>query len=313
MKFPSRLEEAAGCNPADRTPRSAGRSLVARRTLFAKRPNRFLDALELTILTQQRVDAEPRHGFLSPDRLEAGDGEIDVIGVTFANEVGQDLSSRKVDFDNACRLQDDQPCLLRRGLQRVQDVSPEMVGVEKRQWRLKSRDNDAGLSFAGKIGARRPPDRRSMHPFEYLHPGAGRAPYAVQERKRDTDSNTLFDRENDDGRRCQNDQKKFTQRLPENHHNLADTDDPQRNKQQNAPERRVRNSAEKPGAECQQYDHDRYGDEAGELRPSAGFANDSGARRTRIDRKCADQSRQDTAGSDAYEIAIDIRRLTGVR
>src|SRR5450432_1029237 len=165
MKFPSRLEEAAGCNPADRTPRSAGRSLVARRTLFAKRPNRFLDALELTILTQQRVDAEPRHGFLSPDRLEAGDGEIDFIGVTFADEAGQDMSSRKVDFDNAWRLQEDQPCL-RRGLQRVQNVSPEMVGVEKRQWRLNSRDNDAGLSFAGKTGARRPPDRGSRHPFE---------------------------------------------------------------------------------------------------------------------------------------------------
>src|SRR5450755_3108475 len=221
MKFPSRLEEAAGCNPADRTPRSAGRSLVARQTSFAERPNRFLDALELTIRTQQLVDAKPHHCFLSPDRLEAGDREIDAIGVTSANEVGQDLSSGKVDFDNACRLQDDQPRLLRRGLQRVQDVSPEMIGVEKRQWRLKSRDNDAGLSFAGKTGARRPPDRRSRHPFEYQYPGAGRAPYAVQERKRDTDSNTLFDRENDDGCRRRDNQKEFAQRLPVNRDDLA--------------------------------------------------------------------------------------------
>src|ERR1035437_834771 len=174
--------------------------LVPRRDLFAERLNSLLDAAEQMTRTQQLVDAKPRHCLLRTDRLKARDGKIAPIGVTPADKVTQDLRRGKVDLDNARRLQDDQPRLLRRGLQGVQDISPKMIGVEKRQRRLKSRDNDAGLSLAREIRARRPPDRGSGHTFEYQHAGARRAPYAVHKRERDTDPHALFDRKDDDRR-----------------------------------------------------------------------------------------------------------------
>src|SRR5437763_10534921 len=123
--------------------------------VLAKRFYRFLDAAELTIRAQHLVDAKPRHGGLRADRLEAGDRKIYSERVTFANEVAQNLGRGKVDFDDARCLQHDQPHLLRRGLQRIQDLPAEMIGVEKGQWRLKSRDDDAGLPFTGKIRTHR--------------------------------------------------------------------------------------------------------------------------------------------------------------
>src|SRR5450631_2978268 len=171
---------------------SAGRVL-------AKRAYRFLDALELMRRSEQIADAEPHHRVLGADRLEPGDGEFDLIGMTAANEVAQHLGCSKVDFDNPGGLQDDQPRRLRRGSQGIPDVAPEMIGVEKRQRRLKSRDNDTRFALASESRARRPPDRRARHPFEYQHPGAGRAPYAVQERERNPDTDALLDRQNDNG------------------------------------------------------------------------------------------------------------------
>ena len=144
-------------------------------------------------------------------------------------------------------------------------------------------------------------------------PGARRAPDAVQQRERDADSNALLDRQHDDRRRGHDDQKEFAERLPVDRNDLADADDPQGDEQQHAAERRVRNSAEQRGTEGQQRDHDRRGGEAGELGSSAGLGHDGGARRAGIDRKRADQSRQDTADADADEVAIDIRRLVGTR
>src|SRR5258708_14370064 len=134
-------------------------------TLFGQCPNRLLDAAELTIRTQHLVDAKPHHGLLRADRLQAGDGKIDAIGVTFADQVPQDFRPREVDFDDPPRFPYKQPRLLRRGLPGVQDVAPEIIGVEKRQRRLKSRDDDTRLLFARKIWARRPPDRGSGHAF----------------------------------------------------------------------------------------------------------------------------------------------------
>ena len=74
-------------------------------SFFAERLNRLFDALEGARRSQQIVDAEPRHRVLGADRFETGDGEIDALGVTFANEIGQDLRRGKVDLDNTRRLQ----------------------------------------------------------------------------------------------------------------------------------------------------------------------------------------------------------------
>ena len=92
---------------------------------------------------------------------------------------------------------------------------------------------------------------------------------------------------------------------------LIDADDAQGDEQQHAAERGVRNAAEQRGAKGQQHDHDRRGGKAGELGAAAGLANHCGARRAGIDRKRPDQPRQDTADTDADEVAIDIRRIIG--
>src|ERR1700716_2042357 len=99
------------------------------------------------ILAQQLVDAKSRHRVLRADGLEASDGKIDAIGVTLANEVAQDLRRGKVDLDNTGCFQNHQPRLFWRRLQGIQNVAPEMIGVEERQRRLKSRDNDCGLAL----------------------------------------------------------------------------------------------------------------------------------------------------------------------
>ena len=186
-----------------------------------------------------------------------------------------------------------------------------MIGVEKRQWRLKSRDDDSGLLLAGQVRARRPPDRGSRHALEHHQPRPRRAPDAVQQRERNSEPDALLDREHDDRRRRHGDQKKFAERLPVDRDDLIDANDAQGDEQQHAAERRVRNSAEQRSAEDQQRDHDRRRGEAGELGAAAGLGNHRGARRAGVDRKRADQSRQDAADTDADEVAVDIRRLVG--
>ena len=66
-------------------------------------------------------------------------------------------------------------------------------------------------------------------------------------------------------------------------------------------------------SECQQRQNDGSSNEDGKLRPAAGLRNDRGAGRTGIHRKCADQTRQDTAGADPDKVAVDIRRFVGIR
>src|SRR5258708_19947130 len=96
-------------------PRSIGSSLSAPDlTLFGQCPNRLLDAAELTIRTQHLVDAKPHHGLLRADRLQAGDGEIDAIGVTFADQGAPDLPRGGVDFDAPRRFPYNPPPLLPR-------------------------------------------------------------------------------------------------------------------------------------------------------------------------------------------------------
>src|ERR1700686_5831888 len=109
------------------------------------------------IWTQQFVDAEPRYGGLGPNRFKPGDGKIDAVGMTFADQVAQDLRRGEIDLDNPGRLQHQQPRRLLPGLQGVEYVAPEMIGIEERQRCLESRDANAGFLLAGKIGADRTP------------------------------------------------------------------------------------------------------------------------------------------------------------
>src|SRR6202048_2601966 len=92
-----------------------------------------------------------------------------------------------------------------------------------------------------------------------------RDPYAVQKRERDADRGTLLDREDDDGRGGRDDQQEFAERLPVDRDDLAETDDPECDEQQDAAERRMGNMAQKRGAESQQCENDDRRDEAGEL------------------------------------------------
>src|SRR5438105_3620836 len=110
--------------------------------VFAKRLYGFLDAVKRTVRSQHLIDAEPRHRGLRADRFEASNRKIDAVGVAFANEIDQDLGCGKVDLDDARCLQHDQPSLPRRGLQGILQVSAELIGVEKGQWRLKSGNDD---------------------------------------------------------------------------------------------------------------------------------------------------------------------------
>ena len=55
-------------------------------------------------------------------------------------------------------------------------------------------------------------------------PGAGRAPYAMQKRERDSNPDPLLDRKDDDRRGGRDDQQEFAERLPVNCNDLADMD-----------------------------------------------------------------------------------------
>ena len=59
------------------------------------------------------------------------------------------------------------------------------------------------------------------------HPGARRAPDAVQQRQRNPDADALLDRQHDDRGRGRHDQEELAERLPGNRDDLADADDPQ--------------------------------------------------------------------------------------
>src|SRR6202521_4778539 len=120
------------------------------------------------------------------------------------------------------------------------------------QWRLNPRHYDVGLSLAPNVRAQRPPDRGSRHALEHDDAGARRAPYAVQKRERDADCDTLLDREDDDGRGGRDDQQEFTKRLPIDRDDLANSDDSERDEQQDAAERRMRDMAQQRGAERHQ-------------------------------------------------------------
>jgi len=52
------------------------------------------------------AQTKPRHRLLRTYRLERSEGKLDAIGVTLANEVGQDLCRGIVDLDDARRCQD---------------------------------------------------------------------------------------------------------------------------------------------------------------------------------------------------------------
>src|SRR6516165_588262 len=169
--------------PADHA--STGRSLLA------ARPDRFLNTSELMVRAQQRVDAEPHQRVLRAQRFKPREHKIDPILTTVADDSPQNLGRSEIDLDDACRLEHQEPDLLRRGLDGRQHVAAEMIRIEKRQRRLESDDENAGLPFARKMRARRPPDRGSGHPFEYQHAGARSAPYAVQQRERDADTDAL--------------------------------------------------------------------------------------------------------------------------
>src|SRR5665213_2970995 len=158
-----------------------------------------------------------------------------------------------------------------------------------------------------------PPDRGARYPFEHRYAGAGRAPDAVQQRQRDSDRDTLFDRQHDDGGGGRDHQRQFAERLPRDRNDLADADDPHRDEQQHAAKGCLWNVTQQRAAEREQSQDDRGSDQHGELRLAAGLSHDRGARRAGIDRKPADQAGEDAADTDADEIAVDIRRLVLVR
>ena len=101
-------------------------------------------------------------------------------------------------------------------------------------------------------------------------------------------------------------------RLAIDQRDLPDADDAQRDEQQDAAERSIRDVLQQPGTEGEQRQHDRRRRKACELRMSAGLGDDAGARRAGIDRKRAENSREHAARAGAEEVAVDIGGLPGI-
>src|SRR5581483_8637435 len=136
--------------------------------------------MEQVIGAQQPIDAETGERFLRADRLQSRNGKVDAVGMTSADDVGQNKRGGEIDLDDTGGFQHEQSNRARGGSHRRGDIATELLGVEKGKRRLKSTDDHPWLLFSREIDARRPPDRRSPHALEHLYTRARRAPYAVR-------------------------------------------------------------------------------------------------------------------------------------
>ena len=158
---------------------------------------------------------------------------------------------------------------------------------------------------------RRPPDRGARHPLELDRDGARGDEDAVQQRKKDADHDPGLDRQQHDGGHGGHNERELAGCTPIDFHEGLQSEDALRHEQQHAGERRVGYVRQQRGAEAGERQDDRDRQQARELRACPDLLHDGGARRAGVDRKGAEQTRQQAAGAGADEIAIDVRRLVG--
>ena len=190
------------------------------------------------------LDSKSRNRILGADRFEAGNRKVDAFGPAPANEIVQNLRGGEVDRGDAGRFQHNETHS-GQGMHCIENVPAEVVGVEKGQRRLESRDDDAGFRLARNMRTCRPPDRGAGNALEDQQTRARGAPHAMHQRQRDTDADTLLNWKQDDGRGGGYDEQEFDARLPVDRNDLSDMDDTECDEQQYAAERRLRHVLQK--------------------------------------------------------------------